>query len=126
MNVETDMPGRLPRYCVEDTDRHGNVRVYLRRKGWPKVRLPGVPWTEPFMEAYRAAIDGTPAEVARDRHAIMPDTWRWLCLQYVASAKFRTLDGVTSADAARSSRRRGTNRRSRTRRRCSPISPWPA
>ncbi|CAO4132548.1 hypothetical protein OFEAOIEE_LOCUS267 [Methylorubrum extorquens] len=89
------MPGRLPKFCVEDVDRHGNVRVYLRREGLLKVRLPGVPWTEPFMEAYRAALDGTPEDKLRDRHATLPDTWKWLCQQYVASACFKTLDPVT-------------------------------
>lgn len=95
MSDEAGMPGRLPRYCVEDVDRHGNVRNYRRRAGWPKVRLPGVPWTEPFMEAYRAALDGTPEVKPRDRHATLPDTWKWLCQQYVASAKFKGLDVVT-------------------------------
>ena len=28
------------RYIVEDTDRHGNVRIYYRRRGRLKVRLP--------------------------------------------------------------------------------------
>ncbi len=95
MRIEVDMPGRLPRYCVEDVDRHGNVRVYLRRKGWPKVRIQGVPWTQPFMEAYRAALDGTPEEKPRDRHATQADSWKWLCQQYIASTKFKGLDPVT-------------------------------
>lgn len=95
MSIKAHMPGRLPRYCVEDVDRHGNVRVYLRRKGWPKVRLRGVPWTEPFMEAYRVALEGTPEVKPRDRHATLPDTWKWLCQQYVASARFKGLDTVT-------------------------------
>lgn len=28
------------KYVVEDKDRHGNVRLYYRRKGHPKIRLP--------------------------------------------------------------------------------------
>lgn len=95
MNQEADMPGRLPRYCIEDVDRHGNIRVYLRRAGLKKMRLPGVPWTAPFMEAYRAALDEKPIETPRDRHVILPNTWRWLCQQYLASTKFKGLDGVT-------------------------------
>ncbi len=35
------MPRRLPAGCVEDRDRHGNLRVYYRAKGRPKVRLRG-------------------------------------------------------------------------------------
>ena len=30
---------RLYRFVVEDIDRHGNVRIYFRRKGQPKIRL---------------------------------------------------------------------------------------
>ena len=29
------------KYVVEDTDRHGNVRLYLRKPGQPKTRLAG-------------------------------------------------------------------------------------
>jgi hypothetical protein len=28
------------KYVVEDADRHGNVRVYLRKPGLSKTRLP--------------------------------------------------------------------------------------
>src|SRR5258708_38644958 len=50
------MPRRLPPGCVEDTDRHGNVRVYYRpTKKCKKVRLSGTPWTESFMAEYDAA-----------------------------------------------------------------------
>jgi hypothetical protein len=90
--TETTMPRRLPKCCVEDTDRHGNVRVYLRIRGRPKVRLTGVPWSEPFMEAYRAAIAGQPA---RPKVGAAVGTWRWLCQQYFAWGEFKQLDERT-------------------------------
>ena len=31
------------KYLVEDVDRHGNVRIYFRRKGHAKIRLKGSP-----------------------------------------------------------------------------------
>ena len=34
---------RLYRFVVEDVDRHGNVRIYFRRKGQPKIRSPRCP-----------------------------------------------------------------------------------
>ena len=34
---------RLYRYVAEDVDRHGNVRIYFRRKGQRKIRLTEVP-----------------------------------------------------------------------------------
>jgi hypothetical protein len=49
------MPHRLPPGCIEDRDRHGNFRVYYRRKGYPKVRIHGTPWTPEFMAQYDAA-----------------------------------------------------------------------
>jgi Uroporphyrinogen decarboxylase (URO-D) len=49
------MPRRLPPGCVEDRDRHGNVRIYYRMKGRLKVRLRGTPWTPDFMAEYEAA-----------------------------------------------------------------------
>ena len=39
---------RLYRYIVEDVDRHGNVRIYFRRTGQPKIRLRERPGTEAF------------------------------------------------------------------------------
>jgi hypothetical protein len=47
---------RLPPYVIEDVDRYGNVRVYLRKKGQKKIRLHGVVWSEAFMVAYQAAL----------------------------------------------------------------------
>ena len=40
------------RYLVEDVDRHGNVRLYVRIKGRPKVRIDEVFGTEAFLEKY--------------------------------------------------------------------------
>ena len=48
------------RYVIEDTDRHGNPRLYFRRKGQPKVRLPGLPGSDEFMAAYKAALRANP------------------------------------------------------------------
>lgn len=95
MTVETPMPRRLPRYCVEDTDRHGTIRIYLRRAGQKKVRLHGMPWTEEFMAAYQAALSGPSAEAPRDPRATTPGTWKWLCQSYLTSVKFGGLDAVT-------------------------------
>jgi hypothetical protein len=43
---------RLYRFLVEDIDRHGNVRVYFRRKGQPKIRLSEMPGTPAFDAEY--------------------------------------------------------------------------
>jgi hypothetical protein len=45
-----NMPRRLPKGCVEDVYRHGNIRIYYRAPYMPKVLLRGVPWAPSFME----------------------------------------------------------------------------
>src|SRR5215472_15725192 len=83
---------RLYRYLVEDVDRHGNVRIYFRRKGQRKVRLKEVPGTAAFDAEYRRAFSGEALPVSPTRHgAAMPGTMRWLCEQYYASAAFQSL-----------------------------------
>lgn len=88
------MPRRLPPGCIEDTDRHGNVRIYYRAKGRPKARLRGTPWTPEFMAAYEAA-KGTVTTPSR-RSGIATGTWRWLCIRYFAECTdFKLLDPRT-------------------------------
>jgi integrase len=102
MRGQVEMPKRLPKGCVEDVDRHGNVRIYFRSKGRPKVRLQGVPWTPEFMTAYRAAAAGISTQAAGEesrpvsRAPAGADTWRWLCERYFAAPEFTTqLDART-------------------------------
>jgi integrase len=81
MRDAPDMPRRLPSRCVEDRDRHGNIRIYYRVKGSPKVRLRGTPWTPDFM----AQLDRAKAKVEPSTHnEITSGTWRWLCTKYLA------------------------------------------
>ena len=49
---------RLYRYVAEDVDRHGNVRIYFRRKGQRKIRLTEVPGTAAFDAEYQRAFSG--------------------------------------------------------------------
>lgn len=46
------------KYVQEFIDRHGKVRRYVRRPGFPKVSLPGLPGSAEFMAAYQAAVSG--------------------------------------------------------------------
>lgn len=88
------MPRRLPPGCVEDRDRHGNIRIYYRVKSRPKVRLRGTPWTPEFMAAYDAA-KGAAAEPLK-KSGIMVGTWRWLCVKYFGEcADYKRLDPLT-------------------------------
>jgi integrase len=87
------MPRRLPPSCIEDEDRHGNVRIYYRVRGQPKARLRGTPWTPEFMAALEAAKgNATPAK----RNGIAAGTWRWLCVKYFAECtEYKRLDPHT-------------------------------
>src|SRR5690349_1323824 len=84
---------RLPPGCVEDRDRHGNIRIYYRVKGKPKVRLRGTPWAPDFM----AQLDRAKAEPERATpRGITADTWRWLCTKYFTEcADYLRLDERT-------------------------------
>ena len=54
-----------PKYCQGFEDRHGKVRWYYRRPGFPRVALPGLPWTPEFMAAYEKAANGEKVEVGK-------------------------------------------------------------
>jgi integrase len=80
--------GHLPKYCVQDTDRHGKTRIYLRVPGRPKVALPGMAWSAEFMAAYGQHLGG-PKQVTAPRAG--GQTWAWLCRKYFTSAELRML-----------------------------------
>jgi integrase len=84
------------KYLIEDIDRHGSVRRYVRLAGRSKVRIRGVPGSEDFMAAYQAAIAG---EIAEPRQApeARKGSFRHLCVGYYKSDKFETLDPATRA-----------------------------
>jgi hypothetical protein len=56
-------------YVKTYRDRHRKLRRYFRRPGFKAVSLPGMPGSAEFMEAYRAALEGTelPAQVGASR-----------------------------------------------------------
>jgi integrase len=85
------------RYLTEDADRHGNVRLYVRKGGQTKIRLRQEPGTRAFLDEYWAAVKGgVPANTGRPK-ITAPDkgTLRWLCAQYYAAAEFRSLTDRT-------------------------------
>jgi hypothetical protein len=87
---------RLYRFVVEDVDRHGNIRIYFRRKGRPKIRLTETPGTDAFDREYQRTLRGDVKPAAtRGNTLAVPGTMRWLCEQYYASAAFRSLAAST-------------------------------
>jgi integrase/recombinase XerD len=83
------------RYLVEDGDRHGNVRLYVRIPGRNKVRIREQIGTEAFMDAYRAAIAGT--GTYNRRRAATQGSFRFVVERYYSSTIFQHLDPGTRA-----------------------------
>jgi integrase len=93
----SDGSGTLVLKCVvEDTDRHGNVRLYFRRKGQAKVRLRDPPGSEEFMKAYRGLLERTAQPTRPGEHLPKEKTTlSWLIKSYLGSAEFGRLDDRT-------------------------------
>lgn len=86
------------RYAFEDMDRHGNVRVYVQRRGFRKIRLKSKPGTDEFIAEYRAAyerVTGAAPVSAAPKHKIVSGSVRWLFAQYMASGEFKQLSDRT-------------------------------
>lgn len=83
------------KHLIEDPDRHGNVRIYVRIPGRAKVRIREAPGTDAFMLAYHAAVDGK--TIGPQRPGTAPKgSFRAICQAYMASGVFKRLDAVTS------------------------------
>jgi integrase len=81
---------RAPKYVHGYVDRHGRPRFYFRRAGFKRVRLPGLPWSPEFMEAYQAALDETPrVEIGAGR--TVARTVNAVVIGYFGSAAFQNL-----------------------------------
>jgi hypothetical protein len=52
---------RLPPCVHAFMDRHGKARFYFRRRGFKQTRLPGLPYSTEFMDAYQAALESSSA-----------------------------------------------------------------
>ncbi len=89
--------GRTYRFVTRDTDRRGNVRLYFRRPGEPKVRLPGPEGSPEFHAAYADALAGRkPAQPSPSRGFGKSDgSFEWLVEAYTRSPAWGRLDEKT-------------------------------
>lgn len=76
-------------------DRHGKVRWYYRRPGFPRVALPGLPWSADFMAAYESAAKGEKLEIGKTLSA--PGTISALVASYYRTSDFAGLRDSTKA-----------------------------
>ena len=78
------------KYITKDRDRHGNVRLYFRRPGKPKVRLRGLPGSDEFLASYKAALsESGPGQAKAEK------SFEWLCERYYKSTHFQALEPET-------------------------------
>jgi len=79
------------KHLVEDRDRHGNIRLYVRVPGRPKVRIRASFGTDEFIAAYTAALSAHVA-TPRQTNEVKPGSFRHLCVRYYGSATYKCLD----------------------------------
>jgi integrase len=77
------------RYVQSFQDRHGKVRHYFRRPGWPRVSLKGEIGSTEFSEAYAAALAGKPIEIGSAK--VVKDSICALVNSYYQSHTFKAL-----------------------------------
>lgn len=82
------------KFITEDVDRHGNVRLYVRKRRGKKIRLRETPGTPAFEVEYQAALkriqDKAPA-VER----ITQGSLKWLVAHYQQSGVWAALEAST-------------------------------
>jgi integrase/recombinase XerD len=84
------------KHLVEDRDRHGNVRVYVRVPGRRKVRIKAIFGTDEFVAAYNAAVSDH-VTAPRQARETKPGSFRHLCVLYYSSPTFKQLDLATQS-----------------------------
>ena len=83
------------KHVVRDADRRGNDRYYFRVKGQKKVRLPGVPGSQEFMEAYQDSLNCS-THNSSDLNRVSECSFAWLCHTYFNSTTFKVELALTS------------------------------
>src|SRR5215467_14324193 len=78
---------KLPKYVQACLDRKsGHVYCYLRRPGFPRVPLPGLPWSPSFMAAYEKAMSGARTAIGAGR--VKPGSAAAVVAEYFDSRQF--------------------------------------
>src|SRR5882762_2327285 len=85
------MKRRNPPMVHEYVDRHGKARFYLRRRGFPKLSLQGLPWSPEFMAAYEGALAGQPVKIELGASRTVAGTLSAVLVSYYQSSAFKDL-----------------------------------
>ena len=93
MGRSASLMRRPPKYVHGYIDCRGRPRWYLRRVGYKRVPLPGLPWSPEFMAAYEAAMAGEKIEPGKNK--IAPGSVADLITLYYQTAAFTRLSDAT-------------------------------
>jgi integrase len=84
---------KLPKYVQAWVDSAGRAHHYFRRAGYPRARLPGLPWSPQFMAAYEQAMAAVPPPIGAAR--TKPGSLSAVLVTYYSSQRFRSLAAGT-------------------------------
>ena len=93
MGRRASLMRKPPKYVHGYIDCRGRPRWYLRRPGFKRVPLPGLPWSPEFMAAYEAAMSGEKIQPGKSR--IKPGSVADLITLYYQTAAFLQLADAT-------------------------------
>lgn len=88
-------------YIEKNKSRHGTLRYYLRIDGKRICRLPDDAQSEEFAKAYWDArnkalpLSGAPSAPQPIYSMVKPNSFRWLCMEYMRTKEFTQLDITT-------------------------------
>src|SRR5215468_576549 len=91
---------KMPKYVQAWVDHEGRAHHYFRRRGFPRVRLPGLPWSPSFMAEYEKAMNGARTAIGAGR--VKPGSVAAVIAEYLDSQTF-----FTSKSAGTQRMRRG-------------------
>src|SRR5450631_4078529 len=92
---------KMPKYTHGYIDQHGKPRFYLRRPGYKKIPLPGLPWSPEFMAAREATFKGEWAKPAIGAKRTVAGSVNAAIVSYYQTSAFN--DGL--AESSRKMRR---------------------
>src|SRR5215468_2152263 len=77
---------KMPKYVQAWVDHEGRAHHYFRRRGFPRVRLPGLPWSPSFMAEYEKAMSGARTAIGAGR--VKPGSVAAVIAEYKDSREF--------------------------------------
>jgi len=89
------MSRKLPQFVQAWVDRDGRSHHYFRRRGYPRTRLPGLPWSAEFMAVYQTALAAAPPPIGASRS--LPGSLSAAIAAYYQSPAFHELTGGSPA-----------------------------